>query len=137
MAYCCGATMVGAIGTLRQGAVLVHNVPLLYCPVCHQVEVHQAVQEEFELMLDFAHGDGAQEINLREHIDEEMIQEWKEYCTSFQNGQPEQILREQIDMALDLMIVAKHLKDREWEDDLKKRLRVLGDRLRKYHKTKA
>ena len=57
MAYCCGATMVGAIGTLRQGAVLVHNVPLLYCPVCHQVEVHQAVQEEFELMLDFAHGD--------------------------------------------------------------------------------
>ena len=68
----------------------------------------------------------AQQINLREHIDEEMIQEWKEYCTSFQNGQPEQILREQIDMALDLMIVAKHLKDREWEDDRQKTSSRLG-----------
>ncbi|OYD07490.1 hypothetical protein [Paludifilum halophilum] len=134
MGFCCGATMVGAVGTLRQGSTLVHNVPLLYCPVCHRVEVHQAVQDEFDLLLEYAREDGAREVNLRDEVDEEMIEEWKETCTSFQQGQPETVLREQIDMALDLMGVAKQIHDEEWERALKNRLQIMSDRLKRYQK---
>ncbi|MFC4076373.1 hypothetical protein ACFOUO_06060 [Salinithrix halophila] len=122
---------------MRQGSTLVHNVPLLYCPVCHQVEVHHAVKEEFELLMEYAQGDRAREVNLKEYIDDSMIAEWKECCTSFQQGQPESVLREQIDMALDLMGVAKQMQDKEWERALKSRLQVLGDRFKRYQKTNA
>ncbi|SDX11303.1 hypothetical protein SAMN05444487_11086 [Marininema mesophilum] len=135
MGFCCGATMVGAVGTLRQGSTLVHNAPLLYCPVCHHVEVHHTVQEEFDLLLEIAQGDDTQHVNLKEHVDEYMIAEWKESCTSFQQGQPESILREQIDMALDLMGVAKQLQDEEWKKALKGRLQVLGERFNQLQKT--
>ncbi|MDR6225926.1 hypothetical protein [Desmospora profundinema] len=135
MGFCCGATMVGAVGTLRQGSTLVHNVPLLFCPVCHHVEVHHAVEDEFQLMLEYAQGDGAREVNLIDTIEPDMIAEWKECCTSFQDGHPEAVLREQIDMALDLMGVAKTLGDKEWEDSLKGRLHILGKRFQRYQKT--
>ncbi|SFS77053.1 hypothetical protein [Marininema halotolerans] len=134
MGFCCGATMVGAVGTLRQGSTLVHNAPLLYCPVCHQVQVHYSAQEEFDLMMEYAQSDGTQHVNLKEYIDEHMIAEWKESCTSFQQGQSESILREQIDMALDLMGVAKQIEDHEWEKALKGRLQVLGERFNQLQK---
>ncbi|WP_108026114.1 hypothetical protein [Melghirimyces profundicolus] len=136
MGFCCGACMVGAVGTLRQGSTLVHNVPLLYCPICHEVEVHHSVQDEFELLMEYARGDGAREVNLSEFI-EGKGEDWKETCTGFQDGEPETVLREQIDMALDLLRVARQLEDGEWESALKHRLHVLGKRLARYRKAKT
>lgn len=137
MGFCCGATMVGAVGTLRQGSTIIHNVPLLFCPVCHRVEVHHAVEHEFQLLLEYARGDGVQEVNLKDNIEPEMIAEWRECCTSFQDGYPEVVLREQIDMALDLMNVAKEIGDDEWEKTLKFRLHTLVRQLRRFQKTKS
>jgi hypothetical protein len=137
MSFCCGATMIGTVGTLRQGSTLVHNVPLYYCPVCHQVEVHPAVKDEFDLVVEYAQEDSAREVNLKDYIDEEMVSEWKENCTSFQDDNPEEVLREQIDMALDLLGVAKQLDDGQWVAALKHRLQVLSSRLTKLKKKHA
>ncbi len=131
MSFCCGATMIGAVGSLRQGSILVHNVPLFYCPVCHQMEVYPVVKDEFELVVELARGDGVHEVYMRESIDSEVLDEWKEYVTSFQQDNPEVILREQVDMALDLLGVARWLEDRAWEEELKIRLQVLSRQIRR------
>ncbi|BCU80654.1 hypothetical protein JIR001_04370 [Polycladomyces abyssicola] len=137
MGFCCGASMIGTIGSLRQGPTRVHNVPLFYCPVCHQFEVHHAVRDEFELLVEYAQEDGAHEVNLNEYLDPQKVQEWKENCTSFEEDNPETVLREQIDMALDLSRVAKALEDEEWEEQLKNRLRVLSRRLIRFQQQRA
>lgn len=134
--YCCGAVMIGAIGSLRKQSVFVHNVPLLYCPVCHEIEVHTAVKEEFDLVVQYAVEDGVKETTLREQIAPELIEEWKENVISFQEGDLEPILREQIDYALDLLSVSKQLNDREWGEQLKNRLKVLTARLRRLEEQK-
>ncbi|SHF30193.1 YgiT-type zinc finger domain-containing protein [Seinonella peptonophila] len=134
--YCCGAAMIGAIGSLRKHSVFVHNVPLLYCPVCHEIEVHPAVKEEFELVVQYAVEDGVKETTLRDKIDPELIAEWKEYCVSFQEADLEPILREQIDYSLDLLSATKQLGDAEWGEELKNRLKVLTGRLKRLEEQK-
>lgn len=137
MSYCCGASKIGMIGTLRQQSVLVHHVPLVYCPVCHDVKLHPAVSEEFELVVDYAKEDRVKETTLREKITPEMIAEWKEYGVSFQETEDmEMILREQIDHSLDLLRVSKVLEDQEWGEELKARLKVLTERLKKCEEQK-
>jgi hypothetical protein len=137
MSYCCGASTIGFIGSYRQQSVMVHQVPLLWCPVCHVVEVHPAVREEFELVVEYAKEDRASEVTLRETITPEMIAEWKEYGISFQETDDlEPILREQIDHSLDLLLVSKILGDPEWGEELKNRLKVLTNRLRKLEQQK-
>ena len=64
MGFCCGAGMVGGMGTIQYESVKVHHVPLQFCPVCHRMEVHPSVEREFELLLEFAQEDGARELNL-------------------------------------------------------------------------
>jgi hypothetical protein len=132
MSYCCGASTVGYIGSIMERSVLVHQVPLFYCPVCHEVEVHPAVREEFELAVEYAIEDRVKEILFRETITPDMIAEWKEYAVIFQESESaETILREQIDHSLDLMRAARTLKDERWVDELKQRLKVLSDRLKR------
>lgn len=137
MSFCCGATMIGAVGSLRHGSIRVHNVPLFYCPVCHQMEVYPVIKDEFELVVEFARGDGVHEVYLRETIDSKILDKWKEYATSFQEDNQEAVLREQIDMALDLLSMAKWLEDRTWEDQLKHRLHVLSRRMRRLYQQGA
>ncbi len=137
MSYCCGASTIGFIGSYRQQSVMVHQVPLLYCPVCHDVQVHPAVKEEFELVVDYAKEDRVREVTLRETITPEMIEEWKEYGISFQEDADfEPILREQIDHSLDLLRVSKILNDKEWGEELKKRLKALTTQLKKLEEQK-
>lgn len=134
--YCCGAAMIGAIGSLRKHTVFVHNVPLLYCPVCHEIEIHPSVKEEFDLVVQYAVEDGVKETTLRDQIDPDLIEEWKEYCVTFQEGDLEPVLREQVDYALDLLSASKQLGDLEWGEELKNRLKVLTTRLKRLEEQK-
>jgi hypothetical protein len=137
MSFCCGASTIGFVGSYRQQTIMVHQVPLLYCPVCHDVQVHPAVKEEFELVVEYAKEDRVEEVTLRETITPEMIDEWKEYGISFQENEDlEPILREQIDHSLDLLRVSKVLKDKDWGEELKHRLQVLTTRLKKLEEQK-
>lgn len=132
MSFCCGASMIGAVGTIKSEQVVVHQVPLVFCPVCHQVDVHFAMKEEFELLVDYARGDGAQHVNFVEYVEYGDTKPMMENCISVEGTNPEQLYREQIDNALDLLSAAKQLRDNEWENVLKERLKVLSRRLQRF-----
>ncbi|WP_410769896.1 hypothetical protein [Fontibacillus sp. BL9] len=127
MSFCCGASMVGTKGTLKHYRTQVHNVPLLFCPVCHRVEVHYKVENEYEVLAEYAHSDGLSEIDFQDFImeDEDSI---FGNCVNREDEDPLDIVQSQIDMSLDLLTVAKQIEDSKWEDELKKRLAVMSRR---------
>jgi len=132
MSFCCGASMVGTKGTLKHYRTQVHNVPLLFCPVCHRVEVHYKVENEYEILAEYAHGDGAFEVDFQDYVteDEEAI---FENVVNRETEDPKNMIQNQIDMALDLLAVAKTLEDEKWERELKTRLAVMSQRRLRLH----
>ena len=129
--------MVGTRGTLKHYRTRIQNVPLLYCPVCHRVEVHYLVESEYEILAEYAHGDGAEDVDFHEFVDEKHLANLYENCVNHEKQEPGEVVRNQIDLALDLLMFAKQLNDTEWEQDLKKRLKVLSNRKRKLQQKKA
>lgn len=119
--------MVGTKGTLKHYRTQVHNVPLLFCPVCHRVEVHYKVEHEYEILAEYAHADGTLEIDFEDFVteDEETI---FSNCVNVEGEDPLDMVRSQIDMALDLLSFAKQIHDEKWENELKKRLAVMSRR---------
>lgn len=132
MSFCCGASMIGTVGAIRSERVVVHQVPLLFCPICHRVDIHFTIKEEFDLLVDYARGDGATHVNFNDYVDCGDQEAMMENCISVEESNPEQLYREQIDNALDLLGVAKQLQDLDWETALKGRLKVLSRRLERY-----
>ncbi|TVY09719.1 hypothetical protein [Paenibacillus cremeus] len=137
MSFCCGASMLGTKGTLKHIRTQIHNVPLLFCPVCHRVEVHHMVENEYEILADYAHGDGAHEVDFAEYVEHRDPNELFENCVNNENEDPLEVVRSQIDMALDLLMVAKEIGDAEWEQQLKKRLNTLSQRRHKLKSKKS
>ncbi|GIP34435.1 hypothetical protein [Paenibacillus sp. J2TS4] len=131
MSFCCGASMIGTKGTLKHVRTHIHNVPILFCPVCHRVEVHHLAENEYEILAEYAYSDGASEVDFIEYAEGKNSQEIFENCVNTENEEPIEIVRNQIDMALDLLTVAKQMEDQEWVGQLKKRLQVLSNRKRK------
>jgi len=119
--------MIGMKGTLKHYRTRIHNVPILFCPVCHRVEVHYLVENEYEILAEYAHGDGAAEIDFRDYVDES-DKALHENCINRDNEDDLQIVQNQIDMALDLLSFAKAISDEEWQEQLKRRLAVLSRR---------
>lgn len=139
MSFCCGASMIGTRGTLKHYRTQIHNVPLLFCPVCHHTEVHFLIANEYEILAEYAHGDGASEVDFAEYVDLGDNARLYENCVNAENEEPQDVIRTQIDMALDLLTIAKQLEDQEWQEQLMKRLKVLSERrarLRKRGKNK-
>ncbi|MDQ0338247.1 peptide subunit release factor 1 (eRF1) [Caldalkalibacillus uzonensis] len=130
MSFCCGASMTGAIGTVKYKQTLIHDVPIVYCPICQSFAVHEKIRDEYEILAEYAHADHAPEVYLSDYIDIEKIETLFTDCIDLA-GTTEDVLREQIDHALDLLSVAKRLNDQKWQEDLMYRLKVLSDRLRR------
>jgi hypothetical protein len=128
VSFCCGASMIGTKGTLKHIRTHIHNVPILFCPVCHRIEVHHLAQSEYDILADYAHGDGATEVDFIEYVDGKDDASLFENCVNTEEEQPIDVVQNQIDMALDLMMVAKQLEDGEWETQLIKRLHTLSKR---------
>jgi hypothetical protein len=133
MAFCCGASMIGTKGTLKMGNSHIHNVPLLFCPVCQKVDIHYLVEQEYDLLSEYAQGDGM-ELDFTAFMDPQVSKELHENCVNLESEHPMDVVRNQIDMALDLMSVAKLMQDNEWEKQLKHRLNVLSQRHNKLQK---
>ncbi|MFC5701990.1 hypothetical protein ACFPVX_11885 [Cohnella faecalis] len=127
MSFCCGASMIGTKGTLKHYRTRIHNVPILFCPVCHRVEVHYLVENEYEILAEYAHGDGASEVDFHDYVDES-DKSLNENSVNNENEDPLAVVQSQIDMALDLLTFARELGDSEWEQQLKRRLGVLSQR---------
>ncbi|HEX7057478.1 MAG TPA: hypothetical protein VF260_09835 [Bacilli bacterium] len=128
MSFCCGASMIGTKGTLKHIRTQIHNVPLLFCPVCHRVEVHYMAENEYEILAEFAHNDGAAEINFEDYVDYRESDQLFENCVNNEDEAPQEVIQNQIDMSLDLFQVAKQLQDEDWQKQLLKRLKVLSER---------
>lgn len=131
MSYCCGASMIGYIGKIRQDGIMVYSVPLLYCPVCCDLQVHPAVIDEFELVLEFAREDEVDEVIFCAEITDEMIKEWSEGCIFFDEDEDlYSIIKEQIDHSLDLLSLSRIIQDDMWREELKHRLSTLAYRVK-------
>lgn len=123
--FCCGATMTGSVGAIRTEKVLMDQVPILYCPVCKAVTVHPYIQDEFDLLRDFAEGDHAAQVTFTDFIDVDW-ERLKSYTIFWDEGNPVSLYKAQIDHALDLLARAKRDNDTEWEKELKNRLTYLS-----------
>lgn len=137
MSFCCGASMIGTKGTLKHIRTNIHNVPILFCPVCHRVEVHYLVENEHEILAEYAHGDGASDVDFVQYIEMKDDVFLYENCVNHEQQEPLEVVQTQIDMALDLLTVSKALDDGQWEGQLKKRLQTLSNRKSKLLKKKA
>jgi hypothetical protein len=128
MSFCCGASMIGTKGTLKHFRTHIFNVPIVFCPVCHRVEVHYLIEKEYELLAEYAHDDGALEIDFMQFVDEKPEMGLYENCVNHDEEDPLAVVKNQIDMSLDLLTIAKQMGDDEWTLQLKKRLAVLSSR---------
>jgi hypothetical protein len=136
MSFCCGASMVGALGSLRHHKTYINNVPILHCPVCNRIDVHHKIEEEFEILSEYAQTDDAEELDFKEYVNSDLLKNIFENCTVVDEGKIEQVYRQQIDYSLDLLLIAKQLEDQEWQDDLIKRLNRLNERMSRWKSQK-
>ena len=137
MSFCCGASMIGTKGTLRHLRTHIHNVPLMLCPVCQRVDVHYLVESEYEILAEYAHGDGALEVDFQDYAGDHEQSKLYENCVNNEDENPIDIIANQIDMSLDLLSIAKQINDETWETQLKKRLSVMNQRRIKLAKKKT
>lgn len=137
MSFCCGASMIGTMGTLKHNSTYIHQVPMNYCPICHSVEVNAKVREEYDILADYAHADQAADIYFNDYVEIENIPDLFADCIDIEGKSTREILHSQIDNALDLLSFAKQIGDREWQMQLKYRLKVLSERLKRYQKRDA
>lgn len=129
--------MIGTRGTLKYIRTHIHNVPILFCPVCHRVEVHHLAQNEYEILAEYAHGDGAYEVDFTEYVDSKKSVELFENCVNNEDEEPLNVVLNQIDISLDLLTFSKQIGDEVWENQLKKRLQILSQRRNKLRKKNA
>ncbi|GGD48304.1 hypothetical protein [Paenibacillus nasutitermitis] len=136
MSFCCGASMIGTNGTLKHFRTHIHNVPILFCPVCHRVEIHHMVENEYEILAEYAHGDGAPEVDFLEYVEKDN-ETLFENCVNNEDEDPMDVVQNQIDMALDLLCFAKQISDEGWQLELKRRLGTLSQRRNKLRKRRT
>lgn len=130
MSFCCGASMIGTKGTLKHVRTHIHHVPILFCPVCHRIEVHYLVKHEYDILAEYAHSDGADEVDFSEYMDKKSNFLY-DNCVNHEGEEPMDVVTNQIDLSLDLLVFADSLNDDKWKDELKKRLQVLSARRNK------
>lgn len=122
--------MIGTKGTLKHYRTHIHNVPIMLCPVCHRVEIHYLIENEYEILAEYAHGDGAAEVDFQEYVEQEGKALF-ENCVNHENEDPMEVVLSQIDISLDLLSFANQIGDTQWQDELKKRLGILSGRRNK------
>lgn len=126
MDFCCGASKVGAIQMYKHKNVSVSHVPVLYCPVCKDVEPHPKIKENLNFIVDMAIDDNIHELDLEYYLDLKEYEDLFENCSTVQNDGKGSVMKSQIDISLDLLSFARQIKDIEWEKTLKRRLEILS-----------
>jgi reverse gyrase len=132
MSLCCGASMIGTIGTVKHHNTYIHQVPILHCPICQSIEVYSRIKEDYEILADYAHSDHAPEVFFNDYVEIDDLDALFIDCIEIDIDLNTGVIKNQIDHALDLLSIAKKVKDDEWEKTLYKRLNVLSQRLRRH-----
>ncbi|WP_025025705.1 hypothetical protein [Caldalkalibacillus mannanilyticus] len=134
MSMCCGASMIGTIGTVKHFNTFIHQVPIVYCPICQSIEVYEKIKDEYDILAEYAQNDHAPEVFFNDYIEYDQLEELFSDCLDVDSKINASFVKKQIDHALDLLSVARQIKDSEWESELFQRLKVLSERLRKYQR---
>jgi len=124
--FCHGASKVGAISSIKYHHVLIHHVPILYCPVCQSVEPHPRIRENLDLIVSISRNEGLEEVDFNNYITFLNYDVLFENVSTVNKGNWEKVVQQQIDISLDLLSVARLLQDQEWEEELKLRLSHLS-----------
>lgn len=125
MSFCCGADMLLTVAHLRQESVSVANVPVLFCLTCENIIVHPDVELEYQMLVDYAIGDRAQEVDLFPYVNpkkRDFLYDPKNHIEYFRLND---VVKEQIDRALDLYAMAISAKDSSWQEEIAQRLKAL------------
>lgn len=130
MAWCCGASKIGSFATIKKKEILLHNVPILYCPVCQSIEPHPKIKDNLEFVTDIAKDDGLNELDIDYYLNLKEYGNLFENCSTVNNGNKYQVIQSQIDISLDLLTTAKGINDKDWQNTLKKRLKKLSKMLK-------
>ncbi|WP_128896141.1 hypothetical protein [Longirhabdus pacifica] len=134
MSFCCGASMIGDTGNLRYNKTHIINVPMLFCPVCKRTEVHHRVQQEFEILAEYAQDDLAIEVDFQQYFHAEKLEHLYDNCVNTESDTEQNIVSDQINIALDLLLFAQSIQDKDWEGKLKHRLQVLSNKKASLHR---
>ncbi|WP_339061132.1 hypothetical protein [Tepidibacillus marianensis] len=124
--FCCGASKIGGVGTIHQDGITINQVPILYCPVCHDVEVHPKVKENIDVVIEISQTEGTKRVNLEHYMKEIRDDHFFEDCSSVNRGNVDEVVQSQIDISLGLLSFAKDIGDLEWQEELKGRLSKLS-----------
>lgn len=124
--FCCGASKVGKISSIVNDDLLVHQVPVLYCPVCKDVEVHPDIKARVDMLTKHAKANGFSELFCQGKLDIHQYDELFENCSTVDRGDQHGVVQSQIDIALGLLTFARNIKDEVWEQEIKERLTSLS-----------
>lgn len=123
---CCGATKIGAIATVHKKNTIVNSVPIFYCPICNNFEVHSKFKEKLNFVVTIAKENEIKKLDIANHINMDNYDNLFEGSSTIDNGNLDDVVQSQIDIALDLLAFAKDIKDKKWEETLKQRLHKLS-----------
>ena len=127
--FCCGLTMVAMLRSIySEGGVLIHDVPMLVCPTCHNSHVAPDVEFDFIMHAHNCETDRVKVTSLRDAVEISKLEEvQKKYPDDERMRTGRRVLPQQVDWLLDLINVAKKLGDDEWHDELMKQLKTFSD----------
>ncbi|MFC4768767.1 hypothetical protein [Effusibacillus consociatus] len=129
MDHCCGLTMVARLqNVFTEGSVLMQDVPILFCPTCHNSLIAPEIEMDYQLYAHNCAADGVRSASLPDAIGEEKILDILDrYPEDIRVKTGQRVIREQIDSTLDLLNFAKQLGEHEWCQELLERLKLFRD----------
>jgi hypothetical protein len=125
MSFCCGTDMLLTIAAIRQDGTTVTNVPIVFCLICEQINVHPDVEFAFDMLLEYAVKDRAREVDLMKAVPPAIRKTLYNPENHLEYRKIDYVLQQQIDHALDLFSMAQRLEDPQWKEEILQRLTVL------------
>jgi len=125
--FCCGLTMVGVMSSMySEGGVLIHDVPMLVCPTCHQSHIAPDVELDYIMLSHNCETDRVKVSSLQEAIGSDKVHRvLKKYPEDERLRTGRRVLPEQIDSTLDMINIAKMTGDEAWHQELLNQLKRL------------
>lgn len=125
--FCCGLTMVGVMNSMySEGGVLIHDVPMLVCPTCHNSHIAPDCELDFIMLSHNCETDRVKVSSLQEAVGEEKVNRvLGQYPEDERIRTGARVLPEQIDSTLDMINIAKLTGDEAWHEELLGQLKKL------------
>lgn len=118
----CGEEMDLTLRTLHFHEHMITHVPIYTCSKCDRSEVHARVKEVLkEIIQSLYRTPGRKKIAFEEYSEYALL--LMRIIRDRESGSIEEAAQDRIDDLLDLMLLAKSLKDEEWMKELSDRLK--------------